>query len=294
MMEHDGVAISSYPRVRAIYSYNARSEKELNFKANDLLTVLDIVSDAWWEGAFNGVKGYIPAAYVEHSPVDGAAENGEHHAAATPTPSAPTQADPAPTHNEVSSDPVAVSEPPAAPIEESLEQLSVNGSENEENVSPTHRHSELGAEPEAPPPPPGLLSELHGELGVRAPAAEVLAEGQGRAPEGGSPMIARRAKAEEDRPDLATALKIHQMKAKHKDLAPRKGGPNEIQQQLHRMQSRRGDKQAEAAAQETEFAKAMRGQRDRMEAQKKEQEKQANMSELEKKFFARKNTERRE
>eukprot|EP00051_Salpingoeca_urceolata_P001657 m.42814 g.42814 ORF g.42814 m.42814 type:complete len:273 (-) comp11584_c0_seq1:16-834(-) len=61
--------LAGFPQVRALHDYDARSEKELSFKAGDLLTVTDINGDDWWEGALHGRRGFIAAAYVDHNPV---------------------------------------------------------------------------------------------------------------------------------------------------------------------------------------------------------------------------------
>ena len=52
--------------VKAIYNYTARNQKELTFSAGDILQVTEKTSDGnWWDGFHNGIRGYIPVAYVE-------------------------------------------------------------------------------------------------------------------------------------------------------------------------------------------------------------------------------------
>eukprot|EP00043_Microstomoeca_roanoka_P012116 m.116281 g.116281 ORF g.116281 m.116281 type:complete len:209 (-) comp15396_c0_seq3:324-950(-) len=58
----------SFPKVRALYDYTARSEHELSFNKGDVLTVHEIRDDDWWEGELDGKEGFIAAKYVEHAP----------------------------------------------------------------------------------------------------------------------------------------------------------------------------------------------------------------------------------
>lgn len=257
MMDHEGVPLSVYPTVKALYAYNARSDRELTFGADDVLTVLDITCETWWQGAFNGRKGYIPAAYVEHTPCD---EDGD----AGPAPPAPVEASsgdaevqpephvPVSSYSQQSAAVAAAAPPPPPPA-------------FERDPSPPARN------PSPPPPPvPPSFDEDAGSTPNESPVA--------------SPMTRTKSSGAADRPDLAKALRIHQAKAKHKDLQPK--GTNEIQAQLHRMKSKHGEQKKD----EDELSKAMREQRHRLDSASREQERFANMSELEKRF-AQKKTE---
>ena len=52
--------------VKAIYNYTARNQKEITFSAGDILQVTEKTSDGnWCNGFWDGVRGYIPVAYVE-------------------------------------------------------------------------------------------------------------------------------------------------------------------------------------------------------------------------------------
>ena len=105
MMDHEGMPLSTYPTVKALYSYNGRSKKELSFSADELLTVLDITCETWWQGAARGQIGYIPAAYVEHTPSDGSSGAVPDDIDLTPAPPPPPESD--------SSD---VPPPPSGPV----------------------------------------------------------------------------------------------------------------------------------------------------------------------------------
>ena len=51
---------------KALYDYNARTEKELSFVKGDVLDVIDKTRDGnWWDGMHEGKRGYIPVKYVE-------------------------------------------------------------------------------------------------------------------------------------------------------------------------------------------------------------------------------------
>lgn len=51
---------------RALYDYEARSDKELTFNRGDALQVITKTPDSnWWDGFHSGKRGFIPVAYVE-------------------------------------------------------------------------------------------------------------------------------------------------------------------------------------------------------------------------------------
>lgn len=58
---------SEFPRVVAKADYAARSHEELTFKSGQLMIVLDMLSDDWYQGELDGVIGLIPTAYVDHA-----------------------------------------------------------------------------------------------------------------------------------------------------------------------------------------------------------------------------------
>jgi len=49
----------------ALYEYKAGTEKELSFNKGDKLLLFSEVSEHWWKGSREGVKGLIPAQYVQ-------------------------------------------------------------------------------------------------------------------------------------------------------------------------------------------------------------------------------------
>lgn len=53
------------PRCQALYDYPGTGEGELPFKAGDIITILQKDDAGWWEGELNGVRGWIPANYVQ-------------------------------------------------------------------------------------------------------------------------------------------------------------------------------------------------------------------------------------
>ena len=51
---------------KAIYDYTARNEKELTFEKGVSLEVIEKSNDGnWWDGIYQGKRGYIPVSYVE-------------------------------------------------------------------------------------------------------------------------------------------------------------------------------------------------------------------------------------
>lgn len=58
----DGLRIGA----RALYAYDARSDKELSFSRGDALQVITKTPDNnWWDGFHQGRRGFIPVAYAE-------------------------------------------------------------------------------------------------------------------------------------------------------------------------------------------------------------------------------------
>eukprot|EP00730_Choanoeca_flexa_P009898 TRINITY_DN14320_c0_g1_i1.p1 TRINITY_DN14320_c0_g1~~TRINITY_DN14320_c0_g1_i1.p1 ORF type:complete len:179 (+),score=39.80 TRINITY_DN14320_c0_g1_i1:149-685(+) len=58
------------PKVRAKHSYTAQTENELSFKKGDILTIMGMRDDDWWEGCdADGNEGFVAAKYVEHKPI---------------------------------------------------------------------------------------------------------------------------------------------------------------------------------------------------------------------------------
>lgn len=53
------------PRCQALFDYPGTNEGELPFSAGDIITIIQKDDAGWWEGELNGVKGWIPANYVQ-------------------------------------------------------------------------------------------------------------------------------------------------------------------------------------------------------------------------------------
>eukprot|EP00051_Salpingoeca_urceolata_P002053 m.46568 g.46568 ORF g.46568 m.46568 type:complete len:384 (+) comp11869_c0_seq1:305-1456(+) len=70
---------SGQPRLRAEYAYTGRDSTELSFGQGALITVLDIVSEEWWWCKYRGVRGFVPAAYMEAEPADWQEEEDDEH-----------------------------------------------------------------------------------------------------------------------------------------------------------------------------------------------------------------------
>jgi len=49
----------------AAFDYTAQSPDELSFAAGDQITILKKDESGWWEGELNGMKGWIPANYMQ-------------------------------------------------------------------------------------------------------------------------------------------------------------------------------------------------------------------------------------
>ena len=52
-------------QARALYPYEPQQSDELLLEPNDMVNVLEKVSDDWWKGELNGRIGMFPATYVE-------------------------------------------------------------------------------------------------------------------------------------------------------------------------------------------------------------------------------------
>ena len=58
-------AAPAQKQCRALYAYNAMQPGDLSFKAGDIITIVEKSSNDWWEGELNGVRGQMPANYVQ-------------------------------------------------------------------------------------------------------------------------------------------------------------------------------------------------------------------------------------
>lgn len=63
-----GVAQLSSGLCKALYSFQARQDDELNLEKGDIVTIYKKEEEGWWFGSLNGKKGHFPAAYVEELP----------------------------------------------------------------------------------------------------------------------------------------------------------------------------------------------------------------------------------
>ncbi|XP_051022220.1 nostrin [Acomys russatus] len=53
---------------KALYTFQARQDDELNLEKGDIVTLHEKKEEGWWFGSLNGKKGHFPAAYVEELP----------------------------------------------------------------------------------------------------------------------------------------------------------------------------------------------------------------------------------
>ncbi|KAM6175236.1 nostrin isoform 2-T2 [Erethizon dorsatum] len=53
---------------KALYSFQARQDDELNLEKGDIVTIHEKKEEGWWFGSLNGKKGHFPATYVEELP----------------------------------------------------------------------------------------------------------------------------------------------------------------------------------------------------------------------------------
>ncbi|CAO2597196.1 Nostrin [Lemmus lemmus] len=53
---------------KALYTFQARQDDELNLEKGDIVTLHEKKEEGWWFGSLKGKKGHFPAAYVEELP----------------------------------------------------------------------------------------------------------------------------------------------------------------------------------------------------------------------------------
>ncbi|XP_027996860.2 nostrin isoform X2 [Eptesicus fuscus] len=63
-----GVAQHGNILCKALYSFQARQDDELNLEVGDIVTIHSKQEEGWWFGSLNGKKGHFPAAYVQELP----------------------------------------------------------------------------------------------------------------------------------------------------------------------------------------------------------------------------------
>lgn len=63
-----GVSQLSHGLCKALYSFQARQDDELNLEKGDIVTIHQKKEEGWWFGSLKGKKGHFPAAYVEELP----------------------------------------------------------------------------------------------------------------------------------------------------------------------------------------------------------------------------------
>ncbi|EFB23779.1 hypothetical protein PANDA_004644, partial [Ailuropoda melanoleuca] len=63
-----GVAPLGSGLCKALYSFQARQDDELNLEKGDIVTIYRKQEEGWWFGSLNGKKGHFPASYVEELP----------------------------------------------------------------------------------------------------------------------------------------------------------------------------------------------------------------------------------
>ncbi|KAI8883063.1 SH3-domain-containing protein, partial [Backusella circina FSU 941] len=51
-------------RVRALYAYESTDPSSLSFKPNVILEVLAQLESGWWDGWYDGKRGWFPSNYV--------------------------------------------------------------------------------------------------------------------------------------------------------------------------------------------------------------------------------------
>nr|XP_031307453.1 nostrin isoform X4 [Camelus dromedarius] len=54
---------------KALYSFQARQDDELDLEKGDIVTIHKKKEEGWWFGSLRGKKGHFPAAYVEELPL---------------------------------------------------------------------------------------------------------------------------------------------------------------------------------------------------------------------------------
>ncbi|ELK28184.1 Nostrin [Myotis davidii] len=72
---------------KALYSFQARQDDELDLEVGDIVTIHRKQEEGWWFGSLNGKKGHFPAAYVQELPSDagytGMKQDSQHTASHT-------------------------------------------------------------------------------------------------------------------------------------------------------------------------------------------------------------------
>ncbi|XP_053453460.1 nostrin isoform X2 [Nycticebus coucang] len=63
-----GVAQLGNGLCKALYSFQARQDDELNLEKGDIVIIHEKKEEGWWFGSLNGKKGHFPATYVEELP----------------------------------------------------------------------------------------------------------------------------------------------------------------------------------------------------------------------------------
>ncbi|XP_005857597.1 PREDICTED: nostrin isoform X3 [Myotis brandtii] len=82
-----GVAQHGNILCKALYSFQARQDDELDLEVGDIVTIHRKQEEGWWFGSLNGKKGLFPAAYVQELPSDagytGMKQDSQHTASHT-------------------------------------------------------------------------------------------------------------------------------------------------------------------------------------------------------------------
>lgn len=60
-----GTTAATVSRVRALYDFKPSEPGELEFRAGDIIAVLESVYKDWWKGSLRGNTGIFPLNYVE-------------------------------------------------------------------------------------------------------------------------------------------------------------------------------------------------------------------------------------
>lgn len=110
---------------RAVYDYEARSDKELTFEHGDALQVITKTPDNnWWDGFHNGRRGFIPVAYVEITELKTSPSPPPPQlpSAAVAAPAFPSLPVPAPPERKSSIPNPADAEPSSKPSQPSIEE----------------------------------------------------------------------------------------------------------------------------------------------------------------------------
>ena len=66
--DHDkylAISRSKRKRARAILDFERRDDDELDFRKNDIITIISQIDEHCWVGELNGLQGWFPAKLVE-------------------------------------------------------------------------------------------------------------------------------------------------------------------------------------------------------------------------------------